>query len=209
VRGGLMALGQPGDCLEVCLIQLVSLFRNGEKVSMGKREGNFVTLRQLREEVGNDACRLFYLMRSNDQQLDFDLELAKSRSNENPVYYIQYAHARVASVLKELAARGYSYDHEKGLAAARALTGAHEQALITALSRYPETVTLAAANRAPHAIVHYLRELANAFHTYYNAEKFIVEDAAARNARLTLALAAQQVIRNGLTLLGVSAPTSM
>ena len=106
VRGALMALGAPGDCFEVTLLQLVSLFRGGEKLSMGKREGNFVTLRDLRNEVGNDACRFFYLMRSHDQALDFDLELAKSRSNENPVYYVQYAHARVCSVMKELAARG-------------------------------------------------------------------------------------------------------
>lgn len=209
VRGGLMALGEPADCLEVCLIQLVALYRNGEKVSMGKREGNFVTLRQLREEVGSDACRLFYLMRSNDQHLDFDLELAKSRSNENPVYYIQYAHARVASVFKELEARGLTFDSLQGLATAVALDGPHEQALLTALSRYPETVEHAALGRAPHALVHYLRDLANAFHTYYNAAKFIVDDPAVRNARLTMARATQQVIRNGLALLGVSAPTSM
>ncbi len=209
VRGGLIALGQPGDCLEVCLIQLVSLFRNGEKVSMGKREGNFVTLRQLRDEVGNDACRFFYLMRSNDQPLDFDLELAKTRSNENPVFYIQYAHARVASVFKELDARGLAFDAQQGIAAAETLAAAHEQAVLTALSRYPEALELAAVNRAPHALVHYLRDLANTFHTWYNAEKFIVDDTGTRNARLALARATQQVIRNGLTLLGVSSPTSM
>ena len=209
VRGGLMALGEPADCLEVCLIQLVSLFRNGEKVSMGKREGNFVTLRQLRGEVGNDACRLFYLMRSNDQHLDFDLELAKSRSNENPVYYIQYAHARVASVCKQLESRGLSFDRAVGLASAARLTGTHEEAVLTALSRYPEVVEHAALTRAPHALVHYLRELANTFHTYYNAEQFIVEDAEQRNARLALVLGVQQVIRNGLGILGVSAPTTM
>jgi arginyl-tRNA synthetase len=209
VRGGLVALGQPADCLEVCLIQLVSLFRNGEKVSMGKREGNFVTLRQLRDEVGNDACRFFYLMRSNDQPLDFDLELAKTRSNENPVFYIQYAHARVASVFKELEVRGLAFDAAQGLAAADTLAAPHEQAVLTALSRYSEALEMAAVNRAPHALVHYLRELANTFHTWYNAEKFIVDDAATRNARLALARGTQQVIRNGLTLLGVSSPTSM
>src|SRR6185312_12695287 len=116
VRAGLTAMGEPGDSLEVNLIQFVSLFRGGEKVPMGKREAQFVTLRQLREEVGNDACRLFYLMRSHDQPLDFDLELAKSRTNENPVYYIQYAHARVASVMKQLAARGLTFDRSEGLA---------------------------------------------------------------------------------------------
>jgi arginyl-tRNA synthetase len=209
VRAGLTAMGEPGDCLEVNLIQFVSLFRGGEKVPMGKREAQFVTLRQLREEVGNDACRLFYLMRSHDQPLDFDLELAKSRTNENPVYYIQYAHARVASVMKQLASRGLSFDRAEGLAAVSLLTGPHEQAVLGALVRYPETLEQAALNRAPHAIVHYLRDLANTLHTYYNAEQFIVGDSRTRNARLALVLGVQQVIRNGLTLLGVFAPQSM
>ena len=209
VRGALMALGAPGDCFEVTLMQLVSLFRGGEKLSMGKREGNFVTLRDLRNEVGNDACRFFYLMRSHDQALDFDLELAKSRSNENPVYYVQYAHARVCSVMKELAARGYSYDAAAGAASLELLGNAHEQTVVTALSKYREVIEQAALNRAPHALVHYLRDLANTLHTYYNAEKWIVEDAALRNARIALVLAVQQVIRNGLGILGVSAPESM
>ena len=209
VRAGLTAMGEPGGCLEVNLIQFVSLFRGGEKVPMGKREAQFVTLRQLREEVGNDACRLFYLMRSHDQPLDFDLELAKSRTNENPVYYIQYAHARVASVMKQLAARGLAFDRAEGLAHAGLLTGVHEQAVLASLARYGEMLEQAAANRAPHALVHYLRELANTLHTYYNAEQFIVEDSRVRNARLALVIGVQQVIRNGLTLLGVSAPDSM
>jgi arginyl-tRNA synthetase len=209
VRAGLIAMGQPGDCLEATLIQFVSLFRGGEKIPMGKREAQFVTLRQLRTEVGNDACRFFYLMRSHDQPLDFDLELAKSRSNENPVYYIQYAHARVASVMKQLAARGLSFERATGLAAATRLTEPHEQLVLQSLSRYPEVLEQAAVNRAPHALVHYLRELANVFHTYYNAQAFIVEDAQLRNARLALVLGVQQVLRNGLTLLGVSAPESM
>jgi arginyl-tRNA synthetase len=207
VRGALQALGAPGSCFEVILLQLVSLFRGGEKLSMGKREGNFVTLRDLRNEVGNDAARFFYLMRSHDQALDFDLELAKSRSNENPVYYVQYAHARVASVMKELGARGFGYDPA---AADLALLGnEHERAVLTSVSKYPETVEHAALNRAPHALVHYLRDLANTLHTYYNAEKWLVEEAALRNARITLVLAVQQVIRNGLGILGVSAPESM
>jgi arginyl-tRNA synthetase len=207
VRGALLALGKPGGSFEVCLMQLVSLFRGGEKLSMGKREGNFVTLRDLRAEVGNDACRFFFLMRSHDQGLDFDLELAKSRSNENPVYYIQYAHARVASVMKQLGSKSLSYD--PGAANLTLLTSTYEQAVLTALSKYPETVERAALDRAPHALVHFLRDLANTLHTYYNAEQFIVEDAALRNARLMLVLAVQQVIRNGLTLLGVSAPETM
>ena len=209
VRAGLIAMGQPGECLEAPLIQFVSLYRGTEKVPMGKREAQYVTLRQLRGEVGNDACRFFYLMRSHDQPLDFDLELAKARTNENPVYYIQYAHARVASVMKQLAARGLSFDCAMGLAAAAKLESSHEQAMLHALTRYPEVIEQAAVNRAPHALVHYLRELANVFHTYYNAEQFIVDDPQLRNARLALVLGVQQVVRNGLTLLGVSAPESM
>ena len=209
VRAGLEAMGEPGDSLEVNLIQFVSLFRGGEKVPMGKREAQFVTLRELREEVGNDACRFFYLMRSHDQPLDFDLELAKSRTNENPVYYIQYAHARVSSVMKQLDARGFEFDPAEGLANSALLTGEHEQAVLNSLTRYPEALEMAAVNRAPHALVHYLRELANTFHTYYNAEQFIVADSKLRNARLALVEAVQQVIRNGLTLLGVSCPDTM
>ena len=209
VRAGLIAMGQPPECLEATLIQFVSLFRGAEKIPMGKREAQFVSLRQLREEVGNDACRFFYLMRSHEQPLDFDLELAKSRSNENPVYYIQYAHARVASVMKQLASRGLSFDRDAGLSAARLLGAAHEQAVLSSLTRYPEIVEQAAVNRAPHALAHYLRELANVFHTYYNAEVFLVDETPLRNARLALILGVQQVLRNGLTLLGVSAPESM
>jgi arginyl-tRNA synthetase len=209
VRAGLAAMGEPPECLEVPLIQFVSLYRGAEKIPMGKREAQFVTLRQLRTEVGNDACRFFYLLRSPDQPLDFDLELAKSRSNDNPVYYIQYAHARVASVLKQLAARGLAFDRAAGLAAIGRLTDPHEQAVLGALARYPEVVEQAALGRTPHTLVHYLRELANVFHTYYNAQAFIVEDAPLRNARLALVLGVQQVVHNGLTLLGVSAPESM
>jgi arginyl-tRNA synthetase len=209
VRAGLEAMGEPGDSLEVNLVQFVSLFRGGEKIPMGKREAQFVTLRELREEVGNDACRFFYLMRSHDQPLDFDLELAKSRTNENPVYYIQYAHARVSSVMRQLEARGFQFDQDEGLANAALLTGEYEQAVLSSLSRYPEALELSAVNRGPHGLVHYLRELANTFHTYYNAEQFIVPDAKLRNARLALVESVQQVIRNGLTLLGVSCPDTM
>ncbi len=209
LRGALVAVGEPGAGLEACLIQFVSLYRGGEKIPMGKREGQFVTLRQLRTEVGNDACRLFFLMRSHDQALDFDLELAKARSNENPVYYIQYAHARVESVMKQLHARGLDYDGALALRSIEQLSGEHEQAVLAALARYPETIAQAAAARAPHVLVHFLREFANLFHTWYNAATFLVEDAALRNARLGLALGVRQVVRNGLGLLGVSAPESM
>ncbi|HYP80367.1 MAG TPA: arginine--tRNA ligase [Steroidobacteraceae bacterium] len=209
VKAGLEAMGEPPDSLEVQLVQFVSLFRGDEKVPMSTRAGEFVTLRQLRSEVGNDAARFFYVMRSHDQPLDFDLELARSRSNDNPVYYIQYAHARVASVLRQLAAKELAFELDTGLANLALLTTPQEAAMLTALDRYPEIIQLAGALRAPHSLVHYLRELANAFHTWYNAGQFIVEDASLRNARLALALAVQQVVRNGLALLGVSSPETM
>jgi arginyl-tRNA synthetase len=209
VRGALVAMGEPGESLEACLMQFVSLFRGGDKIPMGKREAQFVTLRQLRAEVGNDACRLFYLMRSHDQQLDFDLELAKARTNDNPVFYIQYAHARVASVMKQLTARQLEYDAAMALTHLGRLDSPHEQAVLRELARYPDVIRQAATARAPHALVHYLRELANTFHTWYNAATFLVEDAALRNARLALALGVRHVVRNGLALLGVSAPDSM
>ncbi len=202
-------MGEPGDSLEVSLIQFVSLFRGGEKIPMGKREAQFVTLRELRAEVGNDACRFFYLMRSHDQPLDFDLELAKSRTNENPVYYIQYAHARVASVMKQLRREGLGFDLRRGTGQCDAADRRTEQALLQTAVALPESIGIAAAQRAPQTLVYYLRELANAFHTYYNAEQFIVPEAPLRNARLALVSAAQQVIRNGLTFLGVCAPESM
>jgi arginyl-tRNA synthetase len=209
VRAGLEAMGEPGESLDALLVQFVTLFKDGEKAQMSTRSGEFITLRELRNEVGNDACRFFYVMRGNDQHLDFDMTLAKSRTSDNPVYYIQYAHARVASVLRQLASKGYDYEGEAGLANLAMLTTAHETALLTQLGRYPEIITIAGANRAPHTLVHYLRELANAFHTYYNAEQFIVDDAPLRNARLALVLATQQVVRNGLALLGVTAPETM
>jgi arginyl-tRNA synthetase len=202
-------MGEPGDSLEALLVQFVTLFRGGEKAQMSTRSGEFITLRQLREEVGNDACRFFYVLRGNDQHLDFDLELAKSRSNDNPVYYIQYAHARVASVLRQLASRQLEFDRDNGLASLERLTSPQELGLATLLARYPEIIALAGANRAPHTLVHYLRELAAAFHGYYNSEQFIVDDAALRDARLALVLATQRVIANGLGLIGVSAPESM
>jgi len=209
LRAGLIALGGAAESFEVLLVQIVTLFRGGEKARMSKRSGDYVTLRDLRREVGNDAARLFYVMRSNDQHLDFDLELAKARSNDNPVYYIQYAHARVASVLRQLNERGLSYDAAHGLASLDHLREAHELQLMKRICAFPEIVRLCAAQYAPHTLVHYLRDLANDFHTYYSSHQFIVEDAGLRDARVTLALAAQTVIRNGLGLLGVSAPSSM
>ena len=209
VRAGLVAMGEPGDSLEVRLVQFVTLYRGGEKVQMSTRSGEFITLRELRREVGNDAARFFYVMRSNDQHLDFDLQLATSRSNDNPVYYIQYAHARVCSVLRQMREKGFAHDPERGRAALARLVEPHEQALLASLSRYPEVVEMAAVQRAPHAMVHYLRDLANDFHTYYNAHQFLVDDAELRDARLTLIQGLRQVVRNGLGLLGVSAPEAM
>jgi arginyl-tRNA synthetase len=209
LRAGLIALGGPPEVFEVRLVQFVSLFRGGEKAQMSTRSGEFVTLRDLRKEVGNDAARLFYVMRSNDQHLDFDLELAKARSNDNPVYYIQYAHARVCSVKRQLQERGLTHDVAQGLASLAKLTEPQELQLIKRLAAYPEIVQQCAVQRAPHTLVHYLRDLANDFHTYYSAHQFIVDDDALRDARLTLAFATQVVIRNGLGLLGVSAPDTM
>jgi len=209
VRAGLEAMGEPGDSLEVRLVQFAILYRGGEKVQMSTRSGEFVTLRELREEVGNDAARLFYVLRSNDQHLDFDLELAKSRSNENPVYYIQYAHARVRSVFRQLVEKGLAWSPQEGVASLGRLNTEHERLLMSTLGRFPEVVELAAANRAPQNIVHYLRELAQDFHTWYNAETFLVDEAPLRSARLALAEATRMVIANGLGLVGVSAPESM
>jgi arginyl-tRNA synthetase len=209
LRAGLVALGGPPECFEVRLVQFVTLFRGGEKAQMSTRSGEFVTLRALRGEVGNDAARLFYVMRSNDQHLDFDLELAKARSNDNPVYYIQYAHARVASVKRQMQERGLVHDAARGAASLARLAEPQEIRLIKRLSTYPETVEYCALERAPHALVHYLRDLANDFHTYYSAHQFLVEDEPLRDARLSLALATQTVIRNGLHLVGVSAPETM
>ena len=209
VRAGLAAMGYEADDLEVDLVQFVALYRSGKRVQMSTRSGKFDTLRQLREEVGNDAARFFYVSRSNEAHLDFDLDVAKSESSDNPVYYIQYAHARIVSVFRQLAERGLSWDEQGGRAGLALLSEPHEVALVGALTRFPEIIEVAAANRAPQHLVHFLRDLANDFHTYYNAHAFIVDDAALRDARLTLISAARIVIANGLAILGVSAPETM
>jgi len=205
VKGALAALGQEPSKLDVALVQFAVLYRNGEKVSMSTRSGEFVTLRELRREVGNDAARFFYVMRKSDQHLDFDLDLAKSQSNENPVYYIQYAHARVCSVLAQWGG------DEAVLRAVdpSPLVSPHEAALLKSLMEYPELIEGAARDLAPHSVAFYLKQLAGEFHSYYNAERFLVDDAALTHARLALALAFRQVLRNGLALLGVSAPEKM
>jgi arginyl-tRNA synthetase len=209
VKAALKALGADPDKLDVLLVQFAILYRNGEKVAMSTRSGEFVTLRELRHEVGNDAARFFYVMRKCEQHMDFDLDLAKSQSNDNPVYYIQYAHARVRSVFRQLQEKQLSWDQPAGSAGLANLSEEHEQELMISLSRYPEVLETAAINHEPHQLTHYLRELANDFHTYYNAHTFLVEDATVRNARLNLIEATRQVIANGLGLLGVSAPDNM
>ncbi len=209
VKAALTALGCDVSRFEVLLVQFAVLYRGGEKVQMSTRSGEFVTLRELREEVGTDAARFFYVMRRCEQHLDFDLDLAKSQSADNPVYYIQYAHARVCSVFRQAREKGLVWDRARGEAHLARLDSDHEQALLERLSRYPELVEAAALAYEPHQLAHYLRELAHDFHTYYNAQTFLVEDAALRDARLCLIAAVRQVIANGLGLLGVSAPESM
>jgi arginyl-tRNA synthetase len=175
---------------------------------MSTRSGEYVTLRQLREEVGNDAARFFYVSRSNDQHLEFDLELAKSQSSDNPVYYVQYAHARIASMILRMQEEGLPMPRPAEADLAR-LELEEERALLVALSRYPEVVQLAAAQRAPQHVVHYLRELAGSFHAYYNAHRVLVDEPGLRGARLCLSLGVQQVVSNALGLLGVGAPEQM
>ncbi len=209
IKAALAALGDAPERLDVLLVQFANLYRGGEKISMSTRSGQFVTLRELREEVGNDAARFFYVMRKCEQHMDFDLDLAKSQSSDNPVYYIQYAHARICSVMRQLAEKQLTLNEEQGLASLPRLTETHEQDLMMLLARFPETLESAALGHEPHQMAYYLRDLANALHTYYNAHPFIVDDEALRNARLVLILATRQVIRNGLALLGVSAPEAM
>ncbi|MFZ9528642.1 MAG: arginine--tRNA ligase [Burkholderiales bacterium] len=205
VRAAITALGGDENRLVVPLIQLVALFRGGEPVRMGKRSGNYVTLEDLYGDVGVDAARFFYVLRKSDQHFDFDLDLAKSQSNDNPVYYIQYAHARVCSVLAQWGGDEASLRD----ADVASLVSAHEATLLKQLMEFPEVLEGAARDLAPHNIAFYLKELAGEFHSYYNAERFLIEDAALTRARLALALAVRQVLRNGLALLGVTAPEKM
>ncbi|MGN6321125.1 MAG: arginine--tRNA ligase [Dyella sp.] len=212
VKAGLQALdcGIPKDWPHYVLYQMITVMRGGEEVKISKRAGSYVTLRDLIDEAGRDATRYFLIARKGDSQLVFDIDLARSQSNDNPVYYIQYAHARVCRVLEELAERGLPpVDAVAGIAQMVRLDTEHEQILLNELSRYPEVVEAAAANLEPHLIAQYLRELAGALHSYYHEHKWIVDDAELRNARITLAVATRQVIRNGLDLLGLSAPEKM
>jgi len=209
LRAAAEGLGEDPDKLEIILVQFAVLYRFGEKVSMSTRSGQFITLRELREETGDDAARFFYIMRSHEQHLDFDLDLAKSRSHENPVYYIQYAHARICSVFRNLLQMDLTHNEAIGEAALDLLVEGHEVSLIRELSRFPETVDAAARKRAPHLMAHYLHALATELHAYYNAHQFLVDDENLRNARLNLILATRIVLQSGLSLLGVSAPEEM
>jgi arginyl-tRNA synthetase len=205
VKGALAALGLDPGRLTIALVQFAVLYRGGEKISMSTRSGEFVTLRELRNEVGNDAARFFYVLRKSDQHLDFDLDLAKSRSSENPVYYVQYAHARVCSVLEQWGGN----PAELAGADASCLVAGHETALLSRLMEYPEVLEDAARELAPHLIAFYLRELAAEFHSFYNASRILVEDERVKLARLALAAAVRRVLREGLSLLGVSTPATM
>ena len=208
VKGAVRALGLDADAFDVVIVQLASLWRGKQRVPMSTRSGEFVTLRDLVDEVGADAARFFYVLRKSDQHLDFDLELAKSQSNENPVYYVQYAHARIASVLRrarESAVEGNGLDFGH----VERLTERHELDLLKALSRYPEVIESAANACEPHQLAHYLRELATAFHSFYNAHTILSGDEDLKSARLTLAEATRRVVADGLGLLGVGAPAAM
>ena len=205
VKGSLQALGLDPGKLDIALVQFAVLYRNGQKAQMSTRSGEFVTLRALRAEVGNDACRFFYVLRKSDQHLDFDLDLATSQTNENPVYYIQYAHARICSVLMQ-------WDGDEatlGQIDLARLDSPYELALAAKLREFPEVVEAAARDLAPHMIAFYLKDLAAAFHSYYNAERMLVEDAALKDARVALASAVRQTLRNGMGIIGVSCPQSM
>ncbi|MBL79783.1 MAG: arginine--tRNA ligase [Nitrosomonadaceae bacterium] len=205
VKGAIRALKLNPTKLEIALVQFAILYRDGIKIPMSTRSGEFITLRELRKEVGNDAARFFYLLRKSDQHLDFDLNLAKSQKNDNPVYYIQYAHARVCSVMKQWG------EDPMLLATADAcqLSNAVELSLLQKLIDYPEIVTTAARDLSPHLVAFYLRELAAEFHSYYNSSRFLVAEISVRHARLALIASIRQVLANGLNLLGVKAPDKM
>ena len=211
VRAGLQALQQdiPEGWPDYVLHQMVTVMREGEEVKLSKRAGSYVTLRDLIDEVGRDATRYFLVARAASSQLTFDIDLALSQSNDNPVYYIQYAHARVCSVMRKLQQQGWTWDAQGAMQHLDELGEEHETALLRRLDRFPEVVANAATNSEPHTVATYLRELAGDFHTWYNANKMLVEEQPLRDARLALSEAVRQVLANGLALLGVSAPEVM
>ena len=211
VRAGLQALdaGIPQGYPEYVLHQMVTVMRGGEEVKLSKRAGSYLTLRDLIEEAGRDATRWFLVARKPDSQLTFDIDLARSQSNDNPVFYVQYAHARVCSLLRQAGEKGHAVDLGNGAANLNRLDDAPTQALMVEVARYPEVVEAAAQALEPHLVAQYLRELAYAFHTCYHAQPILVDDADLRDARLALSVATRQVLSNGLGLLGVGAPETM
>ena len=211
VRAGLQALemGIPEGYPDYVLHQMVTVMKGGEEMKISKRAGDYVTVSDLIEEAGRDAVRFFFLLRKADSQLVFDIDLARSQSEENPVYYVQYAHARVCSVLEKAGIAFEGANEHLGDADLSALSSDHEQALLRSLADFPDELALAARELSPHLVTFYLRELAAQFHSYYNAEQFLVDDARVREGRLALVVATGQVLRSGLAVLGVSAPRKM
>ncbi|MBA4732592.1 MAG: arginine--tRNA ligase [Candidatus Thioglobus sp.] len=207
VKASIEALGHNSDKLEILLVQFANLYRGGSKVQMSTRSGSFVTLEDLRAEVGNDAARFFYILRKSEQHMDFDLDLAKSKTNENPVYYIQYAHARICSVFKQADEKELELDVSQ--ANLSLLTEEIEKDILRELSRFRSVLESSAIQYEPHQLAYYLRDLSNHFHSYYNACKFIVDDKNLTQSRLALINATQQILKNGLSILGVGAPESM
>ena len=209
MKAAAQALAIDPDRLDILLVQFANLYRDGQQVSMSTRSGQFVPLKELCEEVGTDAARFFYVMRRCEQHLDFDLDLAKSQSNENPVYYVQYAHARICSLWQQLDKKGLTYDEDEGLENVQLLAENQEKELLKVLSRFPEIILRAATNKEPHLLTHYLREVSQTFHANYNANQYIIDHSNLRNARFALAKATRQVLQNGLQILDVSAPQKM
>ena len=208
VTGAIEASGLNKDRFNVILVQLVNLLREGEPVAMSTRAGEFVTLNEIVKEVGRDAARFIFLTRHYESPLDFDLELAKKKTNDNPVFYVQYVHARISSIFRKSRERG-SDELEWDEAAAAMLQEPEEINLIKVMNRYPEVVEDSAKYMESHRITFYLMELSSSFHAYYNKHKVLSDDSLLSKGRLYLVLAVQKVIRNGLTLLGVSAPEKM
>lgn len=209
VKAAITALGLDAHKLDVLLVQFVTLWRGNEQVQMSSRSGQFITLRELREEVGNDAARFYYITRKSEQHIDFDLDLAKSQSKDNPVYYIQYAHARICRVFEKLQEKGFSFTIADGQQALAALNADVERELVKKLAAYPEVLQQAALAYEPHQLSNYLKDLASQFHGWYNEHIVLHDDAQIRHARLLLSMTIKQVLANGLNLLGVQAPESM
>jgi arginyl-tRNA synthetase len=208
LKGIVQGLGRDADDLKIILVQLVSLMRDGVPVAMSTRSGEFVTLKEVVDEVGRDAARYFFLMRRSDSQLDFDLELAKRQSTENPVYYVQYAHARICSIFETATERSITPEDFSKIPLGK-LDAPEEMALIKFLGQFPEVVEGSALNFEPHRITYYLQELAGLFHSFYNKHRVIGEDPELSAARLLLLKCTAQTLKNGLLLLGVSAPERM